>query len=270
VTNNPAAQVSDTEGASAWLRRIRWLLLGVLILALAGGSLWFGRPGFGNAKSFDGKLNVLVRPPDRSMEPIAIELAGALPVQSGGAMCVDAHLSQPGFMYLIWLDSEGQVLPLYPWNNETLEVKDADQPPPQRRATNLVFSPLLGRTWTFGELPGAESVLLLARRTPLPADIKLASLISSAKREPRAPQSQTSESSAKSVTFIRLTRSSTDVSVVEDGKERDDMVTYSQEPLLSILTHLKPHFDFIHAAQFTHAGSAASTTSDPPSSPADR
>jgi hypothetical protein len=220
--------------------------------------------------SLGGQLNVLVRPPDRTIEPVPIEQQGALPVKSGGAMCLDAHLEQPAFVYLVWLDSEGQVLPLYPWNNERLEVMDADQTPPERRTTNLVFSPLLGHTWTFGNKPGPETVILLSRRTPLPADVKLASLIAHAKQEPSTPRSAKNDSpksdvSDKAVTFIKMTRTRTDVSVIENGKPRTDIVTYTEDPLLSILMHLKPHFDLLHAVQFHHESTSSKPGEDSPS-----
>src|SRR5262245_17317367 len=136
-------------------------------------------PGCGppKAATLDGKLTVLVRPADRTIEPVPLEQAGSLPVQSGGAMVLDAQLSEPAYMYFVWLDSEGRVLPFYPWNNETLEVEDINEPPPARRPSKLVFSPLLGRAWNFGSQGGSETVLLLARRTPLPTETKLGSLI---------------------------------------------------------------------------------------------
>jgi hypothetical protein len=156
-----------------------WLLLAAIALLAGGGAataLWFGLPVQSGGR-LDGKLTVLVRPPDRKIEPISVEEPGAVPVQSGGAMCLDAQLNQPAFLYFVWLDSAGNVLPLYPWNNIRLEVKDVGEPPPVRRATKLIFSPLLGNDWTFGEAKGMEVVLLLARKTPLPTDVKLAELL---------------------------------------------------------------------------------------------
>src|SRR5439155_23003064 len=84
-------------------------------------------------------LTVLVRPPDRTVEPVPVSDPGALPVQSSGAMTIDVELDEPAFIYLVWIDAEGRILPLYPWNNETLEIKDLSAPPPLRRATKRIF-----------------------------------------------------------------------------------------------------------------------------------
>src|SRR5437868_2457208 len=169
-------------------RRVRrWLMFfpfGFVIGGAVALAWWHNAPAKQEVKAVDGqslsgKLTVLVRPADRTIDPVPVDHAGALPVVSGGAMCIDAQLNQPAFLYLLWIDSERSVLPLYPWNNETLEVTDANQLPPERRASKLVFSPLLGRTWTFGGQPGMETVVVLARRTPLPSDVELGSLLES-------------------------------------------------------------------------------------------
>src|SRR4051812_45764612 len=91
------------------------------------------------SQSLAGKLNVLVRPADRTIEPIAIEQTGAVPVQSGGAMCLDVQLNQPAYVYIVWFNSAGEIVPLYPWNNERLEITDIDEPPPNRRPGKHIF-----------------------------------------------------------------------------------------------------------------------------------
>jgi hypothetical protein len=276
---------SESAAQSRWQSRWPIVVAGAVILGAGiAAAVWFASTKTSKAASLGGRLNVLVSPPRReapkvgvvtSTEPVPVEQPGALPVQSGAAMCLDAHLDKPAFIYLLWLDSAGQVLPLYPWNNESLEVTDADQPPPQRRTTNLVFSPLIGRSWTIGNQPGLETVLLLTRPTPLPADTKLGSLIALAQREPvftRPPKNDSpkSEASKKAVTLIKMTRTKTDVSVIDDGKPRGDIVTYTEEPLLSILMHLKPHFDVIHAVQFMHAAGSSAPVNNSSLSPDER
>src|SRR5688500_8656258 len=88
------------------------------------------------AAPINAKFIVLVRPPGRNQEPVPLQQAGALPVKDGGAMVVEVQLDQPAFAYLVWIDCQGRVIPLYPWNNESIEVSNFDQPPPVRRATN--------------------------------------------------------------------------------------------------------------------------------------
>lgn len=211
------------------------LLLATLFLLLFG----CGQP---QPKPLTGKLTVLVRPPDRNLEPVPIEQPGSAPVQSGGAMCIDAKFDEPAFIYIVWLDSQGQVLPLYPWNNERLEVTDVNQPPPLRRAGKLVFSPLLGNSWTFSNHPGAETVLLLARRTALPEETKLGPLL---KSPPPPPSSDRRDE----IITVRL------AGHPKPGTKSTSAVNPpSSEALAAYLTPLTDHFDLIHAVQFTHQG----------------
>src|SRR5439155_15524501 len=96
------------------------LPVAILLTAALVGVTCSPQPKWGTtaANSFSGSLNVLVRPPDRTIEPVPVDAPGALPVQSGGAMAIDVELDEPAFIYLVWINSEGNVLPLYPWNNE--------------------------------------------------------------------------------------------------------------------------------------------------------
>src|SRR5947209_14585416 len=92
-------------------------------------------------------------------------------------MTVEVHYNQPAFTSLVWLDGEGQAIPLYPWNYDSIEVKDLNQPPPTRRPSKVVISPTLGTGWKFGQQGGLETVLLLARRTPLSEGTRLGALL---------------------------------------------------------------------------------------------
>jgi hypothetical protein len=185
-------------------------------------------------KSLSGNLNVLVRPPDRTLDPIAVEQPGAAPVQSGGAMCIDANLSEPGFVYIVWFNSEGQVLPLYPWNNERLEVTDVNHPPPVRRAGKLVFSPLLGGNWTFGDKSGTETVVLLARRTPLAEGMEIGKLL-------------------KSEGVPSVVGSPSEVVKIELAGAKKSKKEPVQGPLAEFLAPWAEHFELVQAVQFGHA-----------------
>jgi hypothetical protein len=236
--------------------RLRWqwwlLLLALALVASAGFTLALRPPRSAapppKAGPLDGKLTVLVRPPARTIEPVSIEEPGALPVRSGGAMCLDAHLNQPAFTYLVWLDSEGHVLPLYPWNNERLEIKDINEPPPLRRAGNLVFSPLLGGNWTFGKRGGMETILLLARPTPLPEGTKLGSLL-----DPLPPATKMHH--PQELVVMGLAGGDTSVSMLlERQRSGDPEAQTADESLRALLVRLGGHFDLIRAIRFAHQG----------------
>jgi hypothetical protein len=160
----------------------RWrlaLLVAGLVLLVGGAAFaawWYNSPR-PDAGPLDGRLVVTVRPPERAVEPLLVEEPGALPVRAGGIMSLEIRLSQPAFAYLVWLDTEGRAVPLYPWNHETLVVMDVNQPPPVRRSATIVYSPPIGSGWKFGQRGGLETVLLLARRTPLDEGTQLGSLL---------------------------------------------------------------------------------------------
>src|SRR4051794_16754338 len=90
-------------------RRPLWLLLVILLLALGGPALavWGPRPKPAEPPDapLDGKLIVIVRPPQRAVEPLAVEDPGAVPVKSGGIMSLEVQLDQPACSYLVWLDA---------------------------------------------------------------------------------------------------------------------------------------------------------------------
>ena len=189
-----------------------------------------------------GSLTVLVSRPDRTNDVTPVGEPGALPVQSSGTMCIDAELDEPAFLYLLWLDAQGQVLPLYPWNNETLEVTDIGQPPPVRRATKRIFSPLLGRSWSFGDREGRETVILLARRTALPAEISIAQLLQGS-----APAVLRDEQDLVQVQLPAGGASSAKKNANES----------SGVELRAFLDPLAKHFELVSAVQFAHAEKSA-------------
>src|SRR5262249_59086307 len=97
---------------------------------------WLGRaraPGGGGAARggglapLTGELHIRVwsktDPGKRDLE-IGKDFA-ALPVRNQEQLRLEARLNAPAHVYLLWLDSEGAVTPLYPWNEHKLVVRDA-------------------------------------------------------------------------------------------------------------------------------------------------
>jgi hypothetical protein len=116
-----------------------------------------------------------------------------------------------------------------------LEVTDVNQPPPVRRAGKLVFSPLLGGNWTFGDQSGPETVVLLARRTPLAEGTELGKLL----RSEAAPSVVGGPSEVAKV----------ELAGAPQGKKRS-----AQGPLAEFLAPWAEHFELVQAVQFAHVG----------------
>jgi hypothetical protein len=202
-----------------------------------------------------GKLMVFIRPPVRATEPLPVEERGALPARTGGIMSLQVLLDQPGFSYLVWLDCEGKVTPLYPWNTRDIEVKDLSSFPPQRKPTKVVYSPLLGGGWPFGEREGMETVLFLSRSTPLPEGTAVGQLLGDlpppvAVREP-----------TELVTFEVKDHAKTVTTVLSRARGDESAANAADEPLKALLIRLSPHFDLVRAVRFAHV--AADTPAQP-------
>jgi hypothetical protein len=236
-----------------------------LVAGGAGAALWFNwpRPGRApaaapapgsaaasarrpSARPLDGTLDVIVRPPERAVEPLPVEDLGALPVRAGGIMNLEVRLNQPACIYLVWLDCEGRALPLYPWNTERLEVTDFERPPPVRLAARIVHSPLLGGGWKFGQKGGQETVLLLARRTPLDAGVQLATLIEA------VPPPKVLD--PEELAIFGVDGGADEVSVLLARNRGDDSETRTADRELGeLLVRLGDHFELVRAVRFAHA-----------------
>ncbi len=230
-------------------RRRSWLLLGALAL-LAGGALfaWWRGPLKRPAEvPLDGELIVVVRSAEGAKDNLRVEEPGALPVRAGESMSLEVHFNQPAFTYLVWVDCDGQAIPLYPWNYDSIEVKDLNEPPPARRPAKVVISPTLGTGWKFGQRGGLETALLLARRTPLSEGTRLGSLLGSL---PPAKLRLRDE-----VTVLGLGGGADSVSTLlalNRGSEAD--AGTADEPLQALLVRLRDHFELIRAVRFAHEG----------------
>src|SRR5262249_18011130 len=134
-----------------------------------------------------GELHVRVWSPRGQRGKEGLEIGkdfGALPVHNKERLRIEASLNEPAHAYLLWLDSEGVVTPLYPWNEDRIR-KRLLAVPPSRAPTAQVFSPAdrPGKSaggWVMAGKSGLDTILLLARRDPLPADVNLAQLIGKA------------------------------------------------------------------------------------------
>jgi hypothetical protein len=187
-TGRPAA--GSTAGPRP--RRRRWGLVAALAaVALAGGVLAVVRPWRGPVAPpavpprnedagppITGDLVLTVQSSDGRKAGLRIgQDAGALPVAAGEEVHVHARLNRPAYVYLVRIDPAGTSTPLYPWTTGTADVSLSD-PPPRLGPVAEIDSPAdPGHGWPAGARSGLETVLLLARRTPLPAEASLDRLI---------------------------------------------------------------------------------------------
>jgi hypothetical protein len=109
-------------------------------------------------------------PGNRQRQGLWLGDAGALPFREHDEICVVAQLDRPAYLYVLWIDTAGKVLPVYPWRRGRWEDRPAEELSLQKlRCPERVdeFYPMEKG------LPGMETLVLFARATPLPREADL-------------------------------------------------------------------------------------------------
>jgi hypothetical protein len=111
---------------------------------------------------------------DSSRRRARLRDEGALPLRPGDRIRVEATLSQPAYVYLLWIDTSGAASPVYPWLRG-----DWSQRPDEELPVDRLSLPRPGDAgWPVQPPLGTEVLMLLARDTPLPRDVELSELLS--------------------------------------------------------------------------------------------
>jgi tRNA A-37 threonylcarbamoyl transferase component Bud32 len=157
-------------------RRRRRLLAGVagvvvLVAVVVTAFFLFRAPGANDLPPLKGFIDMQIwEEHNPRRQGLHLNEDGALPLKPGDEFFMEAELNRPAFLYVLWIDTEGKVQPVYPWRPGHWEKRPAEEHPVQRlRRPEAVdeFYPI-----TRG-LPGMETLVLLARETPLPESVDL-------------------------------------------------------------------------------------------------
>jgi len=169
---------------------------------------------------------------------LSLNEAGALPLRGGDEIRVEATVGRPSYLYVIWITSDGAVTPVYPWSPGRW-----DQRPSQEEPVSLVSLPEgLDTRWPMKGPPGMETLILLARDTPLPEDIDLQNLFSD------FPTQQVQDSQALVELDTGLITRHTDRGPQFLHPSRsDDQVAKAQRFLVE---KIQPHFQCVRAISF--------------------
>ncbi len=219
-----------------------------------------------------GRLEIFVETPlklreqlslmaGKNLEPIQSE--GMLPVLKGEGVRLKVSLNQPAYVYLIWVGNRGTIDPLYPWS------RSFDKEPIAMGPVQELVSPPFDedeKKWANYEMQGPsgmETAILLARRTPLPQNVDLASLLESL---PPAPLRNPTELVSRYIDEtdrkrVMASEGSDPIATAEreiplafrvspDTRDLAAEVQESDQPLDDLLNRLRPHFDLIHAIRF--------------------
>jgi hypothetical protein len=186
----PAEETGPQQPVPAPVRlRRRWLLAATAALVLGVGGLvawwmWGGIIGrLGPAAPLKGSIDVLISRPGKS-RPMRLNDPQARPLRLGDTVRIAVELNRPAYLYVLWIDAEGKVGPVYPW-------VEGDW---NRRGTEKPNQKLLLPETHFGESArnrdegppnypmktgpaGMETLLLGVRATPLPVNVDLEAVL---------------------------------------------------------------------------------------------
>jgi hypothetical protein len=229
------------------------ILLGCFVL----GWLWFPSASSGSRgqtlvihqkpapSALAGELIVRVWSEDGRKAGLKIEDPGAVPLLPGEQVHLEARLNQPAHVYLMWLDGQGHATLLYPRSDDKYGAE-----PSGDSLRETVQSPAALDKGHRMEGPGGlETVLLLARHTPLPLGTDLVALIGAFPPSPLGD-------------VLQVARGGFDegqpVEALPVGQHRGigEKAGNIDEPLLQLMERLRAHgpFDAIRAGRFAYRG----------------
>jgi eukaryotic-like serine/threonine-protein kinase len=198
------------------------------------------------AGALAGELIVRVRSKTGNFErELKVGDPSGLPLLAGEHVHLEARLNQPAYMYLLWLDGQGQVSLLYPRNDGKFGSQPSDG-----SARDIVHSPAALDEWHPMKGPGGlETVLLLARRTPLPPGRDLAGLVGPLPPSPLRPDLVFAAGGLDEGQPNESLRVEPVRGIGENADRLDD-------PLLRLMERMRTQgqFDVIKAARFAYGG----------------
>jgi predicted Ser/Thr protein kinase len=198
------------------------------------------------AGALAGELTVRVRSKTGNVErELKAGDPSGLPLLAGEHVHLEARITQPAYVYLLWLDGQGKVSLLYPRDDGKFGSR-----PSGGSARDIVHSPEALDEWHPMEGPGGlETVLLLARRTPLPQGTDLAGLVGPLPPSPLRRELVFTKRGLDEGQPIESLRVDPVRGLGENADKLDD-------PLLQLMERMRTHgqFDVIKTARFAYRG----------------
>jgi hypothetical protein len=126
------------------------------------------------AQEYAGWIDVMMSEPNNPQrDRLRLHEPGARPLRPGDEIKIQVELNRSGYCYILWFDAEGKPLSIYPWQGLHWPKRPAHEEPVAK-----LWLPLGQDVYRIGKSPpGLETLLLLVRDTPLPADQDLRALL---------------------------------------------------------------------------------------------
>jgi len=201
----------------------------------------------------DDRLVVRIWSIDKSKQGLQLGRdAGALPARAGDSVRAEVSLNQPAHIYLLVLDAQGNVVPLYPWHRDgkRLDKSLIDPPPVVGAESSLIWPSRESESGLeLDESSGQETILMLARRTPLPSEVKLAEITG------RLPLSPTPLENLETFAMRGSVNGHEESAIrIDQHRGFNTELKKIDDPLDRLITRLQPHFDLVRAVRFAHVG----------------
>ncbi|MHB8969225.1 MAG: serine/threonine protein kinase [Pirellulaceae bacterium] len=234
------------------------VVLGILLLGWLA-TVYHGPSLDGSARvdriPFRGTLDLMIwNPQDAHRQGVQLGDDQAVPLRTGDRVRLAVELSRPAYAYVVWMDVAGVPAPVYPWRQgdwaNLPQAASADVTlalPEEAEAGWLVRTPR----------DGMETLLLLVRRTPLPAEIPLRDLLANLPKIslPTRPNAMWFQGGRLLPTEGLVGRTP------GQAANRDPVLGQTvtiQDPLLQLqrmlVERLSPHFELIRAVSFPVRG----------------
>jgi hypothetical protein len=113
--------------------------------------------------SQDDRQNVLISP-------------RTTPLRDGDQIRIEVNMSQPRYLYLLWIEADNVPRPVYPWS-----LGDWDQRPAVEPTVDTLQLPEEAMGWSVTGPSGIDTVVLMARETPLPNAVDLRDVLAGLK-----------------------------------------------------------------------------------------
>jgi serine/threonine protein kinase len=202
---------------------------------------------------FKGSIDVVVFDPDDGQRQNArLNQPGVLPLKPGDRFAVEAEISPPAYLYILWIDADGSVDPVYPWRRGHWDDRPAEEKPVEQVRRPALSERPFGGTFGIKESqPGMETLVMLARKTPLPRGVDLKAELGAVPPQKMRTMHSTAWCENGRVVTNEVGRSAVDW----DDEKTDDPVWATQEQIRSRLGPGKDKlFHYTRAVSFAVRG----------------
>ncbi|MGL4549648.1 MAG: protein kinase domain-containing protein, partial [Gemmataceae bacterium] len=167
---------------------------------------------------------------------------GVLPLRAGELVRFELDLNRRGHVYILWIDGRGKIDPFYPWDRD--DPRALFKPAPVRPPIDRVAMPPEDDAgYPIEGESGLETVLVMVRGTPLPADVKLGEVIGPV---PASPLRDAGEAA------MRGWNGKDEIPPFDLKRGPAKEAKAIDEPVLRLIAKVRPHFEQVRAVRFAY------------------